>query len=123
MAIEILNGEEVHTIYGDKKVAQEFYFVTVKKVEKLEEDLGNDNKIPKLEPQVDYELVVLDSSTNRFEDEIKETLVEFKDIFAWSSSDLRFALEKSQSISWEFPIMSRLCFRRNRYFLESLYDL
>lgn len=59
MAKEIPRGEEVHTIYGDQKAAQECYFATVKEMEKEEESVEQ-STIPKLEPEDEYELFVLD---------------------------------------------------------------
>lgn len=50
-------GTEVYVIYGDQKVAQECYFATIKEVEK-NEDSVEDDSIPKLEPEGEYELFV-----------------------------------------------------------------
>ncbi|KAI5652693.1 hypothetical protein M9H77_29880 [Catharanthus roseus] len=46
-------------IYGDQKAAQEYYFSTVQEVE-MEEESMEDNKMPKLEPDGEYESFVLD---------------------------------------------------------------
>lgn len=98
LAMVIPNGEEVHVIYRDQKAAQECFFVTVKEVEQKEKSLDEDSKTRKSEPKGDYELFVLDASKPyqivkieknlRVDLQMKmaETLVEYKDSFAWSSA-------------------------------------
>lgn len=92
-------GKEVYVIYGDQKATQEYYFATVKEVEKAE-DFAEHDSILKLETDGEYELFVLDNlqldrivhiGRNLPIDlrmRLSELLVEFKDIFAWSSFDL-----------------------------------
>lgn len=62
LAVEVQIVEEVQTIYGNKKTAQECYCASIKEVEKMEEKLDDDSKVPKIEPEGDYELFMLDSS-------------------------------------------------------------
>lgn len=96
LSMKIPDGNNIHVIYGDQKAAQEYYFNMVKDVEMKVED----NKISKLELEGEYEFFVLDAS---FPDrtiklgralsiglrmKIVEFLVEFKDIFVWSSANL-----------------------------------
>lgn len=57
--MDILMGQEIHTIYGDQKAAQEYYFAIVQEIKK-EEESTYDSKMPKIEPDGEYELFVLD---------------------------------------------------------------
>lgn len=84
-------------IYGDLKVAQEC-FATVKAVERVKEDSKEHNKTPKLEFEGEFEPFILDlekpEQTLKISKhlpislrmQINEILVQYKDIFAWSSS-------------------------------------
>lgn len=83
-----------------KELAQECYFTTVKEVDRVEEDSEEHNKIPKLELEEEFEQFILD--VKKPEQTVKigkhlpidlrmqlaKILVEYKDIFAWSSSNL-----------------------------------
>lgn len=97
--MEISTGKEIYVFYGDQKVAQECYFTTVKEEDKAEDSAEHDST-PKFEPYGEYELFVLDNlqpdhivhiGRNLPIDlrmRLAELLVEYKYIFAWSSSDL-----------------------------------
>lgn len=61
LSLEIPNWEEVHLVYGDQKAAQECHIATVKEVEHMEQGFGENTKIPKLEPEGEFELFVLDA--------------------------------------------------------------
>lgn len=97
--MEIPIGEEAQMIYIDQKAAQECYSATVKVVEKIEEESNEHNKTPKLELDGQFELFVLDMQKPEhtkigkdlpidLRKKLAKILVEYKDIFAWSSSDL-----------------------------------
>lgn len=58
--MEVLIGEEVQVIYVDQKAVQECYFATVKNVERIEEEFEGQSKTPKIEPDGEFELFVLD---------------------------------------------------------------
>ncbi|KAI5650306.1 hypothetical protein M9H77_36311 [Catharanthus roseus] len=99
LSMEIPMGTEVYVIYGYQKVVQECYFTTVKEIEKAEDSIEH-NLILKLELEGEYELFILDNVQPDHTRHIRhnllidlrinlaELLVEYKDIFAWSSSDL-----------------------------------
>ncbi|KAI5658790.1 hypothetical protein M9H77_27583 [Catharanthus roseus] len=99
LSMEIPKGAEVYVIYGDQNASKERYFATVKEVEKIEDSIEN-NSIPKLQPEGEYELFILDNLHPDYTVRIgrnlpmnlrmnlAELLDEYKEIFAWSSSDL-----------------------------------
>lgn len=59
--MEVPTGEKVHMIFGDQKAAQECYFATVKEVECIEEESEEHNKLPRLKPDREFELFILDA--------------------------------------------------------------
>lgn len=93
--MEVPTGEEVHIIYGDQKASQEGYFTKAKEVERIEEKSEENSKIPKLKPDGEFELFVLDAQQpdhtvkvgrtlpTSLRMQLVEILVQYKDIFAW----------------------------------------
>lgn len=127
LSIDISIGDEIYMIYDDRKTAKECYFATMQKV-KREEKVIEDTQPPRLEPKREHELFVLDKLKPEqmvrigrdfpldLQMKLVELLIEYMQIFAWSSNDLgvifrEFAEHKLESLQERglFPKEKNIC--------------
>lgn len=122
-------------IYGDQKAAQVYYFTTVKEIERIEEEFEEQNKTLKLEPDGEFKLFVLDmqkpnqtikigkSLPIAMRMKFTEILVEYKDIFVWSSSNLGIVPRSVAKHKLNIPEGTKLTFQKKRAFVKARQEI